>query len=341
MKQLKKAYSMKKKPSKTYFKLEELEAIAGLLNAGLSINDALCIIKNKYNRLIINELENRLMLGDSIEKIFTDYLNKEYHAYFKAFISYLSFSDSLTLLLSIKAKEVANKEKTLKELTYPLMMLLGVMIAVILFNGFCFDALIDTMSVFRKDLSYLVIFKEIIDILIHLIIVISLIVLLLIIYFTRRKRIVLSYVLLQKYCPRSMIKEYLSSIFITYYLECLKLGIKTKDSIEILKTFKHQPLISFLAFHIDEAFLSGKDMKEAMKNPYLDARLSRFINIAIYSNDIERMLETYLRNFELRFNRYCQHIAKSIQLFSYLTIGIVIIFIYQILFIPMSIIGGF
>ena len=341
MPQLKLINLIRSKLKKTLFKQEELEAISGLLNAGLSISDSLCIIKNRYNASIVKDLEQRLDNGELIEKIFIDYLSPEFHNYFKAFISYLSFRDSLSLMISIKTKELNNKERTVKELTYPICLLLAVIVAIILFNGLCFDSLIKTMTVFKTDLSYLIIFKEIIDILVRLMIVIFVIILLMLWYFTRKKRIVYAYILLQKYCPRSMIKEYFSANFITYYLECLKLGIKTKDSINILKSFKHQPLISFIAFHVDEAFLSGKDMKEAMKNPFLDSKVSRFINIAIYSNNIETMLETYLKNFDYRFSRYCRKLSKIIQIFSYVSIAIVIIFIYQILFIPMSIIGGF
>lgn len=341
MKQSKKAISKKQKLKKTLFKLEELEALSSLLNAGLSINDGLSLIKDKYNRKLIEELEFKLNNGELIEKIFGNYLNKRYRQYFESFITYLSFSDSLSLMISIKNKENQNRNKTIKELTYPIMLLIGVIVAIVLFNFLCFDSLIDTMRVFKSDMDYLIIYKNVIDIMVRLILFIALVLFMIIFYFTRKKRIVFAYILLQRYCPRSMIKEYLSSCFITYFLECLKLGIKTKDSMQILKSFKHQPLISFIAYHVDDAFLEGKDMQEALKNPYLDSRLSRFIKIAIYANDVERMLVTYLDNFDKRFSRYCHNLSKMIQLFSYAVIAVVIIFIYQILFIPMGIIGGF
>ena len=44
--------------------------------------------------------------------------------------------------------------------------------------------------------------------------------------------------------------------------------------------------------------------------------------------------------FEKRFKKYMNKLSLGIQLTSYILVGIVIIFVYQILFIPMSMIGG-
>ena len=91
---------------------------------------------------------------------------------------------------------------------------------------------------------------------------------------------------------------------------------------------------------MDTELLSGKNMIEAMKNKYIDDRLSRFIKIAINTSELNMMLDGYIMQFEKRFKKYMNKLSLGIQLTSYILVGIVIIFVYQILFIPMSMIGG-
>lgn len=337
MKRLKKELS--KIIKNKYLTYDDLEILSLLLNVNINLKDSLLIIKNNKNQLIINNLIYELDLGKNYNQLFRKYLKNDIKEYLTSFLSYLSFKDALKLSLSIANKERYLKNEIIKHLTYPISLMIFSLLGIYLFNSYCFEPLINSFKSFNSDLSHLVDFKNILNIFITIIFIIILIILCLVLIFTKKKRIVFAYSLLQKYLSSSKISEYLSSRFVIYFSECHKVGLKTKDSINILKSLKSEPLISFIAFHIDEALLSGKDMVEAISNPYLDTRLKSFIEIAINTTELNKMLEGYLSQFEMRFKKYTTKMSKMIQIFSYVLIGIVIIFIYQLLFIPMGLLG--
>ena len=332
---------MKKKHTKKSFSNEDIGALIKLLKVGLPLKDALNIITTKKNQKLVKEVIERLDHGETIETIFNYYLKEQIGNYFEVLINYLSFKDALALALKIYQNENTFKNQVLKELTYPVCLLVFTLVGIYLFNAYCFDGLLQSMNQFGMDFHNLILFKEILDILINCLMIGVLIFLILFIYMSRPKRLIMAYLLLNKYFPNSTYKEYLSSRFVLYFDACYKSGIKTKETIALLKAIKSQPLISFLAFHIDEELLKGELIEDALKSPYLDERLSRYIKIARYSDDLGEMLVVYYEDFKVRFAHKCRYLSKMIQISSYILIGVVIIFIYQILFIPMEIIGGF
>ena len=326
---------------KKSFSLEDLTALNKLLRVNLPLKDALAIIKTHKNQCHVEEIIRRLDKGEMIETIFGDYLSTELSHYFKVFIHYLTLHDALSLSLKIHKTEHELKHHVYKELTYPVCLLTLTLVGIYLFNAYCFEGLVNSLNQFNVDFHELFIFKEVLDVLINILMIGILLGLISFMYFSRPKRLVFAYVLLNKYFPKATYKEYLSSRFILYFDACYETGIKTKETITLLKAIKNQPLISFLAFHIDEDLLKGENMEEALRSPYIDERLSRYIKIARYSDDLGAMLKIYYEDFKTRFAHKCQSFSKLIQLSSYILIGVVIIFVYQILFIPMEIIGGF
>ena len=119
-------------------------------------------------------------------------------------------------------------------------------------------------------------------------------------------------------------------------LTCTERGCKTKQALQILKGMKTKPIISFLAFHMDESLLAGESLKEAVKKNYYDLSLSRFIKIANYTNEFSDMLSKYVSLSRDRIARTMKRYTLMIQLVTYSFIGIIVVFIYQILFIPMQ-----
>ncbi len=336
----KKVLSLKKRRRSILLSSEDLEALNILLKTDLSLNDAFDIIKNKKNAQAFATITERLKNGELIEVIFQDHLEGELKVSFKAFSSYLSFKKTLDLILTIKEREGQLLRNVAKEIAYPLGLLSFSLIGIYLFNSYCFDPLLGSMGQLTSGLDSLYIFKNLLDLAITVVFIVMLVILSMILYFLRPKKMVLAYVILQKYLPNSVLKEYLTSQFVLFFKECYMIGLKTKDSIEVLKHLHFKPLIAFMASNVDKGLLDGKGMVGAMHNPYLDERIERFIKIALYSGEMSAMLEGYLVQFQNRFKRYCQKWSKAIQLLSYCLIGLVIIFIYQILFIPMGIIGG-
>ena len=99
--------------------------------------------------------------------------------------------------------------------------------------------------------------------------------------------------------------------------------------------------ISFLAFHLDESLMEGETMKEAMHKKYYDSSLSRFIKIGNYTNDFSQIISSYISLAKKKIRQRMKRYTVTIQLSTYAFIAAIIIFIYQVLFMPMQAISMF
>ena len=162
----------------------------------MSLNDAFFIIKTKRNESLLEAIKKRLDRGELIEVVLKDHLVKEIKVTFSALINHLSLAKTLELTLALYRKTKVLKDKVQKDLTYPLLLLCFSIVGIYLFNGYCFEPLLLSMSEFSGDVSSLYIFKNVLDVLITIIFLILLLGLSLFLYFFRPKRIVLAYVLL-------------------------------------------------------------------------------------------------------------------------------------------------
>ena len=112
-------------------------------------------------------------------------------------------------------------------------------------------------------------------------------------------------------------------------------------SLSILKSLHNKPVVSFLAFHLEDKLLAGESLKDASRQNYFDETLSRFINVAVYTDDFSHVLNNYVILSQNRITAAMKKAANIIQASSYAAIGAIIIFIYQVLFLPMQAISSF
>lgn len=320
---------------------EDLSFLNELLNTNLPIKTCFNLIENKRNKYILDKIIEKLDKGLLIEEIILDYLPKDINNYMANLIKRLSFKDSLELALSFVNKNKTNLKTFEKALSYPVLILFASLTALYIFDLYGLDVILNLMKTFNNDISFIISFRIILRIIIYLFyfgfIVISIFLLL----FLKPKRITLFYIFVCRYLPNSIIKTYFTEDFISLFTITLNFGYKTKDALEILKGLKNKPIISFLAFHIDEKLLTGASLKEAALQNYYDDSLVKFISIASYTTNFIGILNNYAYLASEKIKSRMRKYTMSIQFFSYLIVGVVIIFIYQVLFLPMQAISVF
>lgn len=333
--------SLKKMLFKKEISLEDLSYISKLLNTNLSLQQSFELLKNKKNEKVFKEITNKLNDGQMIEDAIKSYLPKQIKDYMLPLLKTLSFSSALSLSLEFYDKHKASENKLLSSIAYPCIMLFVSITVLYLFDLYGMDTIFSLISSFNTDLqiyqSIRILFRVVINIIYYGI----LLLVLLIIIFMQPKRISLLYVFLSKYFPNSLINTYYSEEFTSLLLICTKFGYKTKESLSILMKMKSKPIVSFLAFHMDESLMEGESLKEAARKNYYDLSLSRFIKIANYTNDFAHMLEAYIELAREKINKKMKTYTLTIQLTTYTFIGIIIVFIYEILFVPMQALSAY
>lgn len=333
--------SLKKMFYKKEISLEDLSYICKLLDTNLSLGQTFELLKNKKNEKVFSEIINKLNDGLMIEDAIKDYLPKQIKDYMLPLLKTLSFNKALSLSLQFYDKHKDSENKLISSIAYPCIIFFITITVMYLFDLYGMDTIFGLISSFDTDLQLYQSIRVVFRIIITFIYYGMLAVVLVLIVFMQPKRISLLYVFISKYFPNSLINTYYSEEFTSLLLICVNLGYKTKDSLSILMKMKSKPIVAFLAFHMDESLMEGESLKQAAKKNYYDLSLSRFIKIANYTNDFSNMLKAYIDLARDRISKKMKRYTITIQLTTYAFIGVIIIFIYQILFVPMQTLSSY
>ncbi len=330
---------MKRKRSEK-ISFRDLVYLKELLRTKLPLSDCLELLSEPKNEAVLKQIREKLDRGEGAEEAFRDHLPEELEEHIYPLMKALPFLDSLSLALSFTRQKKEGVKEILTVVTYPFVLLFLSMSALYLFDEYGLDGILSLLKSFSGDLGSFLLFRRIFRILIRTFYTGFLILLLVFLYFSSKKRRVFFYVLLSKYLPDSLIHTYYSREFVGLYLELLRSGYSSKPALEILKSLKKRPVVSFLAYHLDEDLSEGESMETASSKPFYDASLSRFIRIASYSGNFEAILENYLEIAGQKIASRAKGLTLFIQIFSYVMIGLAVLFVYQILFLPMQAISA-
>lgn len=330
-----------KEITKKKLKIEDLKSLNTLLKTGISIKSCLILIQIKNNYLLTNEIIKRLNKGELVESVMKDYLPKEISAYCLPLLKTMTFTNALDLSLNFYQRSKDNNDSLEKSILYPFVLLFVSLTALYLFDTYGLDSILEMLKSFNSDLGAFSVIRVILRIIVYLFYFGMLIVVGLTFYFMKDKNITVFYIYVSKYLKDSLIHTYFCQEFVSLFIICLNLGYKTKDALEILKALHNKPIVSFLAFHLDEKLLEGNTLKDATKQNFYDSSLTRFINIAVYTNNFNQILSDYIVLSQNRIKSAMKLLSNVIQVSSYIMIGAIIIFIYQVLFLPMQAITSF
>ena len=318
----------------------DCEAIVQLMNNGFTFIDSCNLIKNKQNNKVFNFIKTRLNKGEDITDLFIEYCPNEIRTYFTSFIKFLPFKNSLMLSISIYEESKNQRNVYLKKLLYPILTLITTIIGIYIFILVCFPVLISLMKEFDNNLDFMLKLQNISYLFINVLFITILVLLLIVLYFIKKDNQIKGFKLISNLKLSRFIKVMISNDFARFYQQCILIGCSTKESINILKSINEKPIIVFLSNEIDKSLSNGETMEKAFKNKYFEKGLFRFLNIAMHASNMNEMLKGYIKLNELKVNKFFNVFSYSIQLFTYSSIALVLIFVYQILMMPLTIISN-
>ena len=318
----------------------DCEGIARLMNSGLTLQETLSLLETPANRNAFDSVRDSLEHGIQPSEFFPSICPNVYRSYLSGFLKCLPFAEALRLSIEIVAGEEAQKKEYMQGLFYPCMMFLCTVTGVTLFNEFCFPPLLSLLESFHvssDEYTLLRIVIRIAGILIAATITAGASVIL---WCRRESHQIDAYLFFARHFPSSVFVQYESADFIRYFLQCIRMHMPTRESILVLKTVPHRPVITFLAGVMERSLQYGEPFHEAVEMPWLDPSLIRFMNIACFSSEMETMLESYLEMSKERSRKQCRRVTRLVQILSYSAIGTIVILIYQIMLLPMKLLGG-
>ena len=333
--------SWKKIFSEERFSMEDILYLSRLLNTALPLNECLMLIETKRNRTIIQKTKERLNAGETIEEIVKSYLPRRMEAYVLALLKSLPFSKALSLSLEFLEDRDREGGKLLRAIAYPCLLLFLTVSALYLFDLYGIDSIFALIKSVGSEISFYDDLRLIFRICVRILYCGTVLIAIAVLIGSRPKYIVMLYIFLSRHFPNSLLNISYSAEFMSFLLICIRNGFHTKESLDLLKNMKMKPIISFLAFHLDEKLMEGETLKEAIRQNYYDSALVRFIKIANYTGDFAEVIRSYVQLSSQRVSVRLKRYTLTLQLFTYALIGMIIIFIYRILFMPMQAIAIF
>ncbi len=252
------------------------------------------------------------------------------------FLHFLPLSKALSLSLTLAKQNRASKKMFFKLTAYPMLMFVISLFGVQIFCLLCMPSLIEMMKGFQVS-------TLMIEIMYHSLMIVSLVLTVLIMclacvcaWAVSKKRIVMSTVLLYRLKLGFLIEKELSLHFARLYFECMRLGIPTKTALRMLQQCKDDPLTVFLAWHVEQVLLQGGNIQQAMAIEYLDPSLEKLMKTAVLSGGAMALLEGYLEISLRKKEKRMSRAARIIQAAAYSFAAVMIILVYQVLFLPLS-----
>lgn len=303
---------------------------------GFSFTDTLQILKAKRNEHLITHVLEKLEQGQIFKDAFSMLLPHCYRRYFNNFIRYLPVLESMRISVELASHEEKMKQKMMKDMVYPVVMLFVMFIGMYLFNGFVFPQMMTLMTSFEINVTSYYFLRSFIQLLSWLVTILLVVGILLWVVFQEPNRKCWLYRVLVKYVPDSLMVQKASAEFARYFLECVRVRISTIQTMKILLDIKEKPLVGFIARELNESLSKGESFEETLHTPYVEHSLQQFFQIALHGSNCEKMLEGYLVMNQQRHTKQVRIFTRSVQLSCYGTIGLILLVIYQILMLPMQ-----
>jgi len=316
---------------------ETLDSICLLLSSGFSFQETLKILETDANQKIFDAVNAQLSEGKAVDSFISGYCSKQIRVYLSGFLSYMNLRDALSAALSICRQEKHEKSVLIKGCLYPCLLLCGMFAGIFLFASFVLPVMLGLMGSLHIDSAVdYALMAGIIRTGSMVMAILTTAGGICAMMMLQQKRIRKTYLLMAEKFPESLLVKTATRDFTRFFLECCRRKLSTYEALHILSALQEKPLVSLIAKMLDESLLRGDTLEEAMRCCPLEKALIRFIHIAASAKDSTSMLEGYLAMCEKRTDASVRRFSRTVQLTSYILIGLMLVFVYSVLMLPMS-----
>lgn len=303
---------------------DEIEQFAMLMNQGLPL-DTLIHLTFKKDEEIITYLKE----GMNLQEICTLNQKKLYFKYLRILSGKLNLSDALDCVNKIEKSSNTFFETLLKKISYPFFLLIFVFFMILFFSDYVLVQMKDYIS------------NRMVFVFIHLLkwgfgfAILSMIFYLF-----------LYYVLFYKYnskmkCPFQLMKKMISLQFVCMYQALDKSYTSTQEILETLACMDFS-VVGKVSNEILVYLKHGKSLEESfLEIEVFDSDFKKMLVYALTSNQMHVFFDLYMKKCSLDLEKSVKKISTGIQLFSYMSIGILVLIVYQIMMMPLNMLNQF
>lgn len=306
------------------------------MDSGFSLEETMHILQTPANKSCFDAIRSHLDNGELAETFLGQYMPSSYQSFLRDFLAYLPFLDSLQLAIAITAQEKEHLAIIEKGLLYPCMLMAGMAGGIFLFERTVLPTMLNMITAVNVSSGNVAVLAALMAWFARGLFAAVLVFTAILWLCTRQTNIVKAYRFAALHFPNSLPVQLASTQFTRFFQECVRRQISTRQSLQILSRMNQRPLIAFLASELDHSFQKGESLSRAVVSPYLESALAAFFQTAVYAEDTAGILTGYLQMSLMRTRHQIDHFTHGVQAVCYLAVGLVIIFAYRILLMPMA-----
>ena len=143
------------------------------------------------------------------------------------------------------------------------------------------------------------------------------------------------------YCPFPLMKKMVSLQFVCIYQNLENTYSSTQ---QVLETMSHMDfsIVGMISNHILDHLLNGNSLEESfLKEEIFDSDFKKMLRYALTNNRFQVFFDLYIKKSTMDIERCVKRIALGIQLYSYLSIGVLVLLVYQIMMMPLNMLNQF
>lgn len=303
---------------------DEIEQFSMLMNNGMPLDTLIHLIFKKDEEII-----RLLKEGRSLVDIFTLNQKKLYFKYLLILSKKLNLKDCILCVNQIEKSSNAFFEKLLKNSAYPFFLLIFAFFMIVFFSDYVLIQMNDYIS------------NQSVFVFIHLLKnLFGLSILCIIFYF------LLYYVLFYRFhnkmhCPFRLMKQMVSLQFVCMYQALEKTYSSTQEILETLSCMNFS-IAGSIATEILSYLQNGASLEESfIQIKVFDSTFKKMLAYALASNRVHVFFDLYIKKCSLDLEKSVKKISMGIQLFSYISIGILVLIVYQIMMMPLNMLNQF
>ena len=254
---------------------------------------------------------------------------KNYSKVTKLLVKPLNLSDALDCVNKIEKSSNTFFETLLKKISYPFFLLIFAFFMILFFSDYVLVQMKDYIS------------NRMVFVFIHLLkwgfgfAILSMIFYLF-----------LYYVLFYKYnskmkCPFQLMKKMISLQFVCMYQALDKSYTSTQEILETL-AYMDFSVVGKVSNEIFACLKNGKSLEESfLEIEVFDSDFKKMLVYALTSNQMHVFFDLYMKKCSLDLEKSVKKISTGIQLFSYISVGILVLIVYQIMMMPLNMLNQF
>lgn len=143
-------------------------------------------------------------------------------------------------------------------------------------------------------------------------------------------------------CRFPLFLELISYVIASDMLSLIHCGCSTKEMFTYLHHLRKQGLSADASNALFNALQAGESFEDTVTSSmYLSARFKYFFKCGLHTQQLSSCLDDYLLFQQQRWIRQIKLVCIGIQCFSYGFIALIVVLIYQIMLLPLEMIGSF